>query len=321
MINKKKVLFYGNCQLSVLSKMLQSQNPKFNEQYEVLKASDYKLPHIWFQEVGTVAPFMYSEHTKYGVATLESIKAVERITEDADIIIFQKFHEAKHANRPEELTTDYIYTKHNTCKKMICIPSFWFSGYLTEALDDLVIPSIFKWLVDKKLNNKQILDWLKNESHPNISLLIEKNAKDSIEELYKREIEETYIYKNFVSILDILPEYKKIFLCYTMSHPSKYYFKKLYKEIIKLIDIELYHDITDENILIPSACHFPFPLDFYWFNENFPNISNCDPKEYVERLDEKFVYKQVSLVTAIDTESHIFKNHIQRDLNILNKYE
>jgi hypothetical protein len=204
---------------------------------------------------------------------------------------------------------------------MICIPSFWFSGYLTEAFDDLVIPSIFKWLVDKKLNNKQILDWLKNESHPNISLLIEKNAKDSIEELYKREIEETNTYKNFISILDILSEYKKQLLCYCHTHPSKYYFKKLYSEIIKMIDSELFFDIEEENILLPGSNYFPCPSDFYWFNENFPNISNCDPKDYVERLDENFVYKQVSLVTAIDTESHIFKNHIQKDLNILNKNE
>ena len=136
MINKKKVLFYGNCQLAVLSKMLQLQNPKFNEEYDVLKASDYNLAPIYETSIGTVAPFMYREHTEYGVATPETIKAVEQITEDADIIIFQQLHQAKHIDRPEEFTTDYIYQKHKANKRMICVPSFWFSGYLTNITKD-----------------------------------------------------------------------------------------------------------------------------------------------------------------------------------------
>ena len=52
---KKKILFYGNCQLGVLSKMLEIHTPQFNEQYEVLKASNYDLAHIWVEEAGVVA--------------------------------------------------------------------------------------------------------------------------------------------------------------------------------------------------------------------------------------------------------------------------
>lgn len=316
---KKKVLFYGNCQLAVLSRMLQLQNPKFNEEYEVLKASDYKLADTWIEEVGTVAPFMYGINTKYGVATSETISALEQITEDADIIIFQRLHEAERANRVEELTTDYIYAKHGASKKMICIPSFWFSGYLTTIeTNPLVIPAIFKWLIDKELNNKQIFDWLKNESHPNISLLIEKNAQDSIKELHRREIKDSSTYKNFVSVLDILPQYKEHLLCYCYNHPSQYYFKKMYSEIIKLIDPGLFYDLPNKNILLPGVSYFPPPLDFYWFNKNFPNITNCNPNAYTTRLDKKFVDCQVNLVKGLDTESSMFKNKIQSQLNILN---
>jgi hypothetical protein len=319
MINKKKVLFYGNCQLAVLSKMLQLQNPKFNEEYDVLKASDYNLAPIYETSIGTVAPFMYREHTEYGVATPETIKAVEQITEDADIIIFQQLHQAKHIDRPEEFTTDYIYQKHKANKRMICVPSFWFSGYLTNITkDNLVIPYILKWLLDKGLSNEQILYWLKNESHHNISLLIDNQVQHSIKEIKNREIEESFKYKDFVSILDILSEYKKIFLCYNMAHPSEYYFKKLYYKLIEIIDNNLQNEILEKNITVPRSPFFTYPLDFHWFKENYPNISNCDPKHYVNHLDKKFIDEQVYLIKKLDIESDFFKREIQENINILN---
>ncbi len=73
---KKKIMFYGNCQLGVLSRMLEIHTPKFNEQYEILKAADYNLATIWIKEVGVVAPFMYVSTTEHGCATDNTIKCL-----------------------------------------------------------------------------------------------------------------------------------------------------------------------------------------------------------------------------------------------------
>ena len=153
----KKILFYGNCQLAVLSKMLESQSPKFNEKYKILKAPLYNLAHVWKPEIGIVAPFMYQEHTKYGVATKDTLQSLKKITDDADIIIFQNF-KPKNKDRPIELTTEFIYERHKKNKMIICIPSYWFSGYMTKVRStEMQMASIFMWLVQKKMNNYQIL--------------------------------------------------------------------------------------------------------------------------------------------------------------------
>ena len=53
-MKKQKILFYGNCQLSVLSNLFQSQNAKFKETYEVLKEEDYKLEIVWRAGIGAI---------------------------------------------------------------------------------------------------------------------------------------------------------------------------------------------------------------------------------------------------------------------------
>jgi hypothetical protein len=88
-MKKQKILFYGNCQLSILSNLFQSQNIKFKETYEVLKAQDYKLETIWQAGIGTVAAFRYD---KSNLADSSTIEAVEKITEEADVIIFQNLN-------------------------------------------------------------------------------------------------------------------------------------------------------------------------------------------------------------------------------------
>ena len=85
MVNKKKVLLYGNCQLTALGRMLQLQTPKFNEEYEILNALNYNLPSVWRPEIGTVAN--WNTENRNDINNI--IENTNKITEDADIIIFQ----------------------------------------------------------------------------------------------------------------------------------------------------------------------------------------------------------------------------------------
>jgi hypothetical protein len=297
---KKKIMFYGNCQLGVLSRMLETHTPQFNEQYEILKAADYDLATIWIKEVGVVAPFMYVSTTEHGCATDNTIKCLEKIIDDADIIIFQNFNMS--ADRHIQLTTDYIYDKYHDTKQMICIPSFWFSGYLSENhKNNLQIPYIFIWLLEKGLNNAQILDWLKNENDPKIANLIDYNVNNCLEELKKREADECSKYKCFISILDIVNQYKENIICYNTSHPSEYYFKTLYEKLIYLLDETLFCDINEEHIELPGPDFSPFPLDLCWFRENFKNL-NVSREKYTTFIDINFVNTQVESVKMLNDE-------------------
>ena len=257
---------------------------------------------------------MYLPRTGYGYATDETIKSLERIIDDADIIIFQNFKESKCNNRPIELTTDYIYNKYHGTKQMICIPTFWFSGYLTESFKDaLQMPYIFVWLLEKGLNNSQILDWLKNENDPKITTLIDYNVNNCLEELKQREADECSKYKCFISILDIVSQYKENNICYTQNHPSEYYFKALYKKLISILDKNLYHDINEDDIELPGPDFSPFPLDLCWFREHFKYL-NISRVKYTTFVDISFVDTQVELVKMLsDKDLQI----LQPKLNLL----
>jgi len=297
---KKKIMFYGNCQLGVLSRMLEIHTPQFNENYEILKAADYDLATIWIEEVGVVAPFMYVPTTEHGIATEKTIKSLERIIDDSDIIVIQKFNEA--TDRRIELTTDYIYDKYHSTKQIICIPSFWFSGYLSENhKNDLQIPYIFIWLLEKGLNNTQILDWLKNENDPKIGALIDYNVNSCLEELKRREADECSKYKCFISILDIVNTYKENIICYNVSHPSEYYFKMLYKKLICVLDETLFCNIDENNIILPGPDWEIFPLDLCWFRENFKDL-NVSRNSYQTFINIDFINTQVERVKTLNAE-------------------
>ena len=320
---KKKILFYGNCQSAILSNMLQTNTQKFNEKYEVLKALDYDLPYIWIPEVGTVANWKINLGTVKD--TRKIIKNTEKITEDADIIIFQKIE--KKINRPDELTTEYIYEKQSANKQMICLPTLHFSGYLTDQVGrpdhELVIPYIFLWLMEKGLTNKQIFYWLKNESHPNISLLIGQNSEDSIEKIKKRENVEKIEYKNFISILDILLKYKKELLCHNHSRPTAYYFKQIYLKLFNIIDVGAIEEISDEHIKLAGPGFYPYPIDFCWFKESFPDINELNTNNYIKdsyscKLSESFVDDQIDLLKIAQMGDDQLKSKLSKQLNILN---
>lgn len=320
---KKKILFYGNCQLAMLSNVLQTNTQKFNEKYEVLKALDYDLPYIWIPEIGTVANWKINLGTGKDIDKI--IKNTEKITEDADIIIFQKIE--KKTNRPDELTTEYIYEKQSANKQMICLPSLYFSGYLTDAFGhvdhELVMPYIFLWLMGKGLTNEGIFDWLKNESHSNISLLIKQNSEDSIQEIKNREAVQKIEYKNFVSILDILLKYKKKLLCYNHSHPTAYYFKQIYLKLFSIIDSGAIEEISDEHIKLAGPGFYPYPIDFFWFKENFPDINESSTSNYIKnsyscKLNKSFVDDQIHSLKIAQMGDHQLKSKLSKQLNILN---
>jgi hypothetical protein len=122
-----------------------------------------------------------------------------------------------------------------------------------------------------------------------------------LEELKKREADECSKYKCFISILDIVNQYKENIICYNTSHPSEYYFKTLYEKLIYLLDETLFCDINEEHIELPGPDFSPFPLDLCWFRENFKNL-NVSREKYTTFIDINFVNTQVESVKMLNDE-------------------
>jgi len=316
-MKKQKILFYGNCQLAVLSNLFQSQNTEFKETYEVLKAEDYKLETIWEGETGTVAPFRYD---KSNLADSSTIEAVEKITEEADVIIFQNLNASPATGRPAQLTTEYLYNKYVGKKQLLCVPSCYFTGYLHPPDPKKAhFPGIFTWLDLKGFNNHQILKWLKDETVSEIAMLIAQEAKSSITEMASRETKDSRLYTNFISVLGILQQYREDYIVYNRNHPSSKYFQELYLKISNFLSLNPYPLASAKDI----KCVFPGwvarPTDFCFFRENF--LTLCESLEvfdiYNTRLDLAYVDKQLHKTKNFPFLTLEDKTNIKNTLKIL----
>jgi hypothetical protein len=307
----QKIVFYGNCQLAVLSHILSTKTLNFDKRFEILKASDYDLDTIWREDAGTVFPANHNSYSPH------KVKSIEKILDDSDIVVFQKIHESTNDARPVEITTDYIHDKYRGKKQMICIPSFWFSGYLTISYKNKsYFPYIFLWLLKHGLNNEQILKWLRNDYDPKLEKLVNYSVEASTRELQTRENEESSKYDCFISILDIISNYKNHLICYNHHHPSKYYFESLHKKLLDILDHTLYDPVIINDILLPGGDFLPKLTDFSWFRHIFPEISDCSEQYFRSaKLDIDFVNSQVDIVKSLE-QSEILQ--IKPYLDILN---
>lgn len=300
---KKKVLFYGNCQLAVIANIF-NRSSNFLSKYEVLYASEFGIESIWKYDI-VFAPFQYFGEKKYTDFVVDSISKAFSM---ADVIIFQRFNSAH--DRPDEITTDYFYDKYSNQKQFICIPSFWFGGYFMNPRElDAQFTDIISYLIYKKnLNNKQILRWFRNGYCPEIEKLKNINVKDSIENMIAKEREDSKIYKNYISIIDIIKEYDRRLICYTHSHPSRYVFNKLIDRISHYLDGYMNYIEVVENDIECVGSTFPFLGDIHFFNKSFPHI------KYIQRdrcmfnhntLNQKYIDNQISNVYKLHMKSWI----------------
>lgn len=300
---KKKILMYGNCQLSVLAKIL-LQNNLFTEKYEILFAGNYSLESVWDGGY-VIAPFQYSNnnHSEEKQFNKNVVSRIDDAFSQADIIIFQNFK--RDLDRPDEVTTEYFYEKYPN-KYFLCIPSFYFTGYFMKSYDfNAAFVDIISFLINKGLNNTDIFEWFKNGYFEEIESLKSKNVLDSITEMKNREKTESNMYANFISILDILCEYDTKLLCYHHSHPSRYYFKRVYDRIVYYMDRSLESFELNQNDIFCPGSTIPFLGDMNFFNQSYSTIKKLE--------DERTMFNHVTLTQEYINEqiSNVYKIHMK----------
>jgi hypothetical protein len=234
-MEKKTFTIFGNCQISLISYLL--DNKSFIENYQYIQ-----LPAVF----------------SVNQSDMDNLYKVIR---DVDLLIIQPIN--KNFNNIENLGTYDIISKTKPSCKIILFPSLHFSFYnpfssyrlnkktnkmLQQPIDyhdsNLInickTHSSFDIILEKfkdAVNNKSIID----------KADLEKNANESINHLKQRETD----YPSFIpescksrtSIIYssdfIVNNYKSKLLFYSMNHPTKHLFHYICDTILTIINIPL----------------------------------------------------------------------------------
>ena len=278
-MKKKKILFYGNCQFGALASVF-SLSPNFKEKYEIIQPSQYNLPFSFGNIDNAVGNFLLGLNTK---KPSEKLKPEERKTQaklltkaisDADILIFQSLQKAPH--REDEITTDYIY--ENFVGEKLCLPSFWFCGYLGFPFPNSQMLDVFCWLI---LNNiKNPADFLTNESHKPFENLIDHYVRLSAQGLNFRA-KDNLKYNSINMVDTIISNYKTKLLCFNHSHPTTNYFDFLFQKVIKNLNMDdLDFTPKEKSYEIAGADGYYFPNQFKFFRDAFPEMEDLKKHEH-----------------------------------------
>lgn len=267
MNKKKKILFYGNCQMGAISEIFRTHS-SLKDKFIVLNASDYDLVD---QGYPAVANFLLSNEFSKGKNDPWN---VEKIFSDADIVVF---HALDNNKVPEYCLTKNIIPNFKGLS--ICIPSFWYSGYFGWPYKFPMF-DLFYYFNQLDISNKEALHLLLNEPIPITEKLFAFYHDYSIDGLKVRSKEQAEIY-NYIPILHWLRDTcKNKLLCYNHSHPTPAFFEFIVNQILHKIDTSIENiNLKNFNFKHAGADSYFLPTKFRFFNDLFPDI---DPLSSLE---------------------------------------
>lgn len=218
---KKIAYLYGNCQMSIIAKMLLSNKAFSDTYYLVLSNPIHRLD---------------DEARKYGIDS--------SFLRELSLFIYQY---VKTSNKYSKLlSTEYLKSKLSEKCKQICIPNMFFSGYFPQ----------YQEMYQSPLNDVQTFS---NGLIPYGDRKLEESAyslyndeisfSDIIKQLYTPDLyEKVEVDNNFMSSLNELEErekicdikisdyvienYQKERLFYTVNHPTNSLVKKMTERIL-----------------------------------------------------------------------------------------
>lgn len=224
LIKTKTYTIYGNCQAIILANFLNSSE-SFKSQYQYL----------------TIKPV--HKINKYEIKEL-----INNILPKTDLFIYQPVSEEY---KGKEYSSNYLLQKLNLKSRNISFPSCYFKGYNPEL-------KILKDCKGRSISDKFdyhdfhiIQGFLRSSPIEQVKANIQNSSyysqdysqsqvEQSLKELEKREnsIFGTKRQINIKISNFIRENYKKQRLFYTINHPSKFVFKYMAEEIIKLLNIK-----------------------------------------------------------------------------------
>jgi hypothetical protein len=285
---KKNIFFYGNCQTGAIKEII------------IDCISDYNIDVVpCFSDIVPKETF------------LAYIK-------QADIIITQPIH-------PNYRDTDYLHTEFilenaNPNTKIIIFPSIYFNfyyfnyGYKHLKNNELLRePADYHYygLIECYSKGKTVNDYF-NEYVNNINLKkkiqLEQIAKDSIQELKKRE-QEMEKYKkirncHIITCSDFIKNnYKNKLLFYSLNHPTKFVFHNIAEKIIthldlnKLINYSIDPLYSNQRGILYKCLEFVVNFNIDEHKPNLYNYNLENPREIAHKYYN--IYNNINLKNSL----------------------
>jgi hypothetical protein len=269
-MKKKKILFYGSCQIAVLSQFF-LKNSTLNELFEVIKCDKTCSPmNIW-----------RSDESNFAVWTKENrliqkdfFHIIHEKIKQADIFIFQ----STERQCISELTTEALCEISNG--KNICIPNTRLFIYCNDSLALSPYIEYAQSKVEDPKNSRELVDFLRNSEDPELIRILERDYPISTNyqryrnENSQRAEEDFKKYQNYISMESFIKDnYKKNLLALRHNHMSMIYFIELMNRLFENLDLKNLK-IKKEEIKIPrnnpEDSINPFQFDF--FRKYFPEL-------------------------------------------------
>lgn len=276
-----KVLFYGNCQLAVLSDWWQRHVADHHvqkiDQLDVQLvpfAGELGLFAIWAQPDKSVE---YQQQIKHHIH--------ERIRE-SDIFIFQ---DHSGYNLIDELKTQYIHD--NVARgQSICVPDMRMTMYLSDHISLEPYVEHVKNIVSTPI---EIIEYLQTSDDPKLKELllleypINKEWRRYRNENYSRYEIERKKYNTRIDINDFVEQnHDKKYLAITNNHMSEHYFEELLNRILDKLDMNHYCVHTGATRPIGHA-HVWRSTQFKFFRDMFPELKEPDYKNRFARYRQQ----------------------------------
>lgn len=263
MTNKCKILFYGNCQLTVVANYFQ----KYLDGFDVQICTDCGLQPFWISNCvfAVWSPENVTRQHKY-------VKCVHEKIRQSDVFVFQ---DHSGTSVIDELKTKFLCTDvagKNT--RQICSPD---TRLFVHPTDATCISKQVAYLKTQHHDSDKIINELQNSTDPVLTDLLKKEFpfSNTFEKLrnenYQRYIDQSKIYSDCVNMNDYIEQqYKTKILTYSHNHMSPEYFLGLINKL--LIKLNVIHEINIQNIVAPDTSEKLHPGQFRYFTEMFPDM-------------------------------------------------
>lgn len=264
---KKKLLFYGSCQVSTIAKWMEEE---YFDIFEIQDSAECGLLDFH----NTHKNFAVWVDSEYRQKTYRE-KVHEKIR-DCDFFIYQNIENAA----IEELRTDYIV--NNVVRGVsVEIPNFRFLGYpICEVSFDPFVRYIYKNITK---NTKDILEYLLNQEDENFNKIIfEQYEKCMVENRRRFGLEQSSVKVDMFNFVEL--NWKKRLLFGTHHHPIGRYWIELIQNLFVILGERL--DLKKiENLDYPNKGGILDVKSITFFKKMFPNI--LIPKDVRSLIDPR----------------------------------
>jgi hypothetical protein len=267
---KKKILFYGNCQLGTISQYFLN-DAELNEIFEIILCDESCAPmHIWRDDPSNFAVWTRENQPIQN----EIFEGVHKKLRQADIFVFQ----ATERNCIPELSTKYLCDNISTGKN-ICVPN---TRLFVYCHDYLALRPYLDYAQTKVKNPKdavELVDFITNSEDPGLLNILEQdypistNYKHYRNENSQRTEEEAKLYPHYIYVENFIrASYKTKLLAVQHNHMSRHYYAEVLRNLFDMLDLSGLI-VKKQNICSPGEGHIEInATEFKFFQSYFPDL-------------------------------------------------